>query len=95
MAVTASGGATGGIIFPLIAQQMMPRVGFGWTVRTMGFVILFNTVVILGIARVRLPPRKNGPLVEWSAFGEMSYMLFCIVSRVPGAKWLAGRGAVD
>lgn len=78
MAVTASGGATGGIIFPLIAQQLLPKVGFGWTVRTMGFVVLFNTIVILCIARVRLPPRKTGPLVEWSAFREPSYMLFCI-----------------
>jgi MFS family permease len=78
MAVTASGGAIGGIIFPLIAQQMLPRVGFAWTVRTMGFVILFNSIVILLIARVRLPPRKTGPLVEWSAFREPSYTLFCV-----------------
>jgi MFS family permease len=78
MAVTASGGATGGIIFPLIAQQMLPRVGFAWTVRTMAFVILFNAIVILLIARVRLPPRKTGPIVEWSAFREPSYTLFCI-----------------
>lgn len=78
MAFTASGGATGGIIFPLIAQQLLPKVGFEWTVRTMGFVILFNTIVILTLARVRLPPRKSGPLVEWSAFAEPSYLLFCI-----------------
>jgi MFS family permease len=78
MAMTASGGATGGIIFPLIAQQLLPKVGFGWTVRTMGFVMLFNTVVILSIARVRLPPRKSGPLIDWNAFREPSYTLFCI-----------------
>ncbi|KAF9637981.1 Major facilitator superfamily [Lasiodiplodia theobromae] len=78
MACTASGGATGGIIFPLIAQQLLPKVGFGWTVRTMGFVILLNAAVIVSIARVRLPPRKTGPLVEWSAFREPSYTLFCI-----------------
>lgn len=78
MAFTASGGATGGIIFPLIAQQLLPKVGFSWTVRTMGFVILFNTMVVLALARVRLPPRQSGPLVEWSAFGEPSYLLFCI-----------------
>ncbi|KAK8162949.1 major facilitator superfamily domain-containing protein [Phyllosticta citrichinensis] len=78
MACTASGGATGGIIFPVIAQQLLPKIGFGWTVRIMGFVILFNAVVGLLIARVRLPPRKTGPLVEWSAFKEPSYTLFCV-----------------
>lgn len=78
MACTATGGATGGIIFPLIAQQLLPRVGFGWTVRTMGFIILFNAAVIVSVARVRLPPRKTGPLFEASAFKELPYTLFCV-----------------
>ena len=78
MACTACGGATGGIIFPLIARQLLPSVGFGWTVRVMGFVVLFNSVIIVTIARVRLPPRKFGPLVDWSAFKEASYTLFCV-----------------
>jgi MFS family permease len=78
MAFVAAGGATGGIIFPLIGQQLLPRVGFGWTVRTMAFVVLFNTVIILLTARVRLPPRGTGPIVELTAFREPSYLLFCI-----------------
>ena len=78
MACTACGGATGGIIFPLIARQLLPSVGFGWTVRVMGFVVLFNSVIIVTIARVRLPPQKFGPLVDWSAFKEASYTLFCV-----------------
>lgn len=78
MAFTASGGATGGIIFPLIFQQLEPRLGFGWTVRIMGFVVLFNAIVAALLARVRLPPRKTGALVEWSAFKELPYTLFCV-----------------
>ncbi|KAM7183818.1 riboflavin transporter MCH5 [Rhypophila sp. PSN 637] len=77
MACTASGGATGGIIFPLIARQMLEPLGFGWTVRTMGFVVLFNSVIIVLLARVRLPARKTGPIFEWAAFREPSYSLFC------------------
>lgn len=34
------GSATGGMIFSAIAGQMLPRAGFAWTVRTMGFVQL-------------------------------------------------------
>lgn len=78
MAFTASGAAIGGIIFPLIAQQLLPRLRFAWTVRVMGFVILFNVVIVVTIARVRLPPRRTGPLVEWAAFRELPYTLFCI-----------------
>jgi len=78
MACTAAGGGTGGIIFPLIAQQLLPKLGFGWTVRIMGFVILANAAIAISIARVRLPPRKTGAIVEWHAFKESSYTLFCI-----------------
>ncbi|KAF2011674.1 MFS general substrate transporter [Aaosphaeria arxii CBS 175.79] len=78
MSCTASGAATGGIIFPIIARQLLPTIGFGWTVRVMGFVVLFNAIIVVSIARVRLPPRKTGPLVELAAFREPSYTLFCI-----------------
>jgi hypothetical protein len=78
MACTASGGATGGIIFPLIARQLLGPLGFGWTVRIMGFVVLFNSILITLLARVRLPPRKTGPIFEWAAFKEPSYSLFCV-----------------
>ena len=78
MACAASGGATGGIIFPLIAQQLLPTLGFAWTVRVMGFVILFNSTIAIFLARVRLPARQTGPLVEWSAFKERQYALFSV-----------------
>lgn len=42
----------------------------------MGFVVLFMVIVTLALLRPRLPPRKSGPLVEWSAFKEPAYMLF-------------------
>lgn len=43
----------------------------------MGFVILFNAIVFLSIARPRLPPRKAGPIVEWDAFKDPAFSLFC------------------
>ena len=78
MACAASGGATGGMIFPLIAQQLLPTLGFAWTVRVMAFVILFNSTVAVCLARVRLPARQTGPLIEWAAFKESRYALFCV-----------------
>ena len=78
MAVVTLGACTGGIIFHIIAQQLLYKIGFGWTTRVMGFVILFNAVVSLLIARVRLPPREGGPLIEWAAFKEAPYALFCV-----------------
>lgn len=77
IAINAAGAGTGGIVFPLIAQQLLHKIGFQWTMRVMGFVMLFNMGIILCLARTRLPPRKVGPFVEWSALRELPYTLFC------------------
>ncbi|KAF3492340.1 uncharacterized protein GIQ15_01857 [Arthroderma uncinatum] len=78
MAITSGGGATGGIVFPLVAQQLLPKLGFPWTMPVMGFIMLANAMVVIAFMRGRLPPRKSGPIVEWSAFRELPYVLFCI-----------------
>ena len=44
----------------------------------MGFLVLFNTIVILVLARPRLQRRLKGPLVEFSAFLDPVYSLFAI-----------------
>ncbi|PLB49264.1 MFS monocarboxylate transporter [Aspergillus steynii IBT 23096] len=75
MAVAASGTSTAGMVFPGIVQGLIPRVGFPWAVRCMGFVVLFVAVVINCVLCPRMPPRKSGPLVEWAAFKEPSYVM--------------------
>ncbi len=74
----ACGGATGGIVFPAIAQTLLDRVGFPWTIRVMGFVMLFNTILALSFSRTRLAPRKTGPLIDREALRESHYLLFCV-----------------
>lgn len=76
----ACGGATGGMIFPAIARQLLPAIGFAWTVRVMGFVILANFAVALALTRTRIPPRTTGPIIEWAAFREIPYVLFTVGS---------------
>lgn len=76
--IGASGSATGGLVFPVIVQQLLPKIGFPWTVRVIGFVMLAIQAVTLAFTKPRLPPRKSGALVEWSAFKELPYALFSI-----------------
>lgn len=74
----ACGGATGGIVFPLIARRLLAKIGFGWTVRTMGLVVLIVYGVVLLCVRTRLAPRKAGPIIDSTAFQETTYVLFAI-----------------
>lgn len=74
----ACGGATGGIVFPLMAQNLLHKIDFGWTVRAMGLVELIIYIIVLLMVRTRLPPRRAGPLVDFTAFKDLTYVLFAI-----------------
>ena len=76
--IAASGSATGGLVFPVIAQQLLYKIGFPWTVRVVGLVMLVTQIIAVFFTKQRLPPRKSGPLVEWPAFKELPYTLFAI-----------------
>ncbi|GAP89884.1 putative major facilitator superfamily transporter [Rosellinia necatrix] len=74
--LTASGSVTGGLIYPAMARQLLPAIGFAWTIRAMGFVMLATMVFVIAFMRSRLPPRRAGSLVEWAAFREPEYALY-------------------
>lgn len=74
--MTACGSATGGLVFPAMARQLLPTVGFGWTIRAIGFVQLAGLGAASCGLRTRVPPRKSGALVEWAAFRELEYTFY-------------------
>ncbi|KAF2276567.1 MFS general substrate transporter [Westerdykella ornata] len=78
LAIVASGSATGGLIYPTIARQLIPKIGFAWTTRITGFIMLAVGCCYCSLLRPRLPPRRSGPLLELSAFKEAPYTLYLI-----------------
>lgn len=76
--IAASGTGVGGIIFPIIIQQLLPRIGFGWTVRALGFIMTGIGALTIAFLKTRIPPRKSGPIIEWAAFKENTYRLYLI-----------------
>lgn len=76
--IAATGSATGGLVFPAMVRQLLPSIGFGWTVRAIGFVVLGVSSLTIALLRTRLPPRKSGPVIEWAAFKETTYVLYCV-----------------
>ncbi|PYH76058.1 MFS general substrate transporter [Aspergillus uvarum CBS 121591] len=76
--ITASGSATGGLVFPAVVMRLLPQIGYGWTVRTLGFISLATLTPCLIFLQQRLPPRRSGPLIELTAFRETSYALFAL-----------------
>lgn len=64
LAIAATGNATGGMVFPAMVETLLPKIGFPWTMRALGFLMLGITSVSLALMKTRLPPRKAGPLIE-------------------------------
>ena len=76
--IVATGGATGGLIVPAMVQQLLLKVGYGWTMRALGFMTMGCLIFCNIVARPRLPPRKTGPILELAAFSEMPYTFFAM-----------------
>ena len=78
MGIAAAGSTSGSLVYPVVVQQLLPSIGFGWTVRVLGFITLSTSILATAFLTPRLPPRASGSLVEWSAFTEPSYVLYSI-----------------
>ncbi|OAA53503.1 major facilitator superfamily transporter monocarboxylate [Niveomyces insectorum RCEF 264] len=71
--IATTSGGVGGIVFPLLLQHLLPRVGFAWSTRVLGFILLGLAVPSNLWLRTRLPlagsssaapgsaSRRNGP----------------------------------
>lgn len=60
MGVVVAGAAIGGIIFPIMLQKLQPRIGFGWAVRVVGFVLLALLIYASVMTREFAPRRRQG-----------------------------------
>jgi hypothetical protein len=76
--LAATGSATGGMIFSAMVQQLLPRVGFPWTMRSLAFIQFGCLVMCNLLMKTRVPPRKAGAVVDWKSFKEVPYTLFTI-----------------
>jgi MFS family permease len=78
--LATTGNAIGGIVYPLVVRQLIPKVGFGWTVRVLGLINLVTLGCVIVFMKPRLPPRKAGPIVECSAVKDLPFVFFVVGS---------------
>ncbi|KAK2045098.1 major facilitator superfamily transporter [Colletotrichum somersetense] len=74
------GSSSGGLIYPTMVRQLLPSIGFGWTIRCIAFVQMGTLLVAFMFLRPRVKPRKTGSIVEWAAFKELEYTFYAIGS---------------
>ncbi|KAF2673244.1 MFS general substrate transporter [Microthyrium microscopicum] len=75
--IAASGSSLGGVLYPIILNQLVPKIGFPWAVRVIGFICLVTLFVPNLCMKVRVLPSERRKLVDTTAFTHWAYMLFC------------------
>lgn len=77
MGLVTAGASIGGLIFPIIFLQLQPRIGYPWTVRVFGFIMLGCSLIALPLIFVgHLPPKPATVrrLIDWSALKEPIFL---------------------
>ena len=74
--LATTGGSIGGIIFPLMLQQLFPLIGYKWAVRCMALIFLVLLLLAILLIRSRLPPKKGGNVwPDFRIFGNTTFAL--------------------
>ncbi|KAL0070602.1 hypothetical protein AAF712_002443 [Marasmius tenuissimus] len=72
-----AGGSIGGIVFPIMLSRLIPRIGFGWTIRIIAFITLFCFTVATFTIKGRRPTKPLPPLkmlFDFGAFRDPCYV---------------------
>ncbi|KAI0086146.1 MFS general substrate transporter [Irpex rosettiformis] len=83
LGVVAFGSSIGGTVFPIAVRNLIQSVGFKWTMRIIGFIILVALALTNVCVARRLPPKKNsGPFFNLHAFKNPAYTTYCLAGFV-------------
>ena len=76
--ISACGSSLGGILYPIVFQQLEPRIGFGWATRVLAFIALATQAIAMVLMRQRpgLATSTSRALVDMSLFTEMPILSF-------------------
>ncbi|OQE38915.1 hypothetical protein PENCOP_c007G08469 [Penicillium coprophilum] len=84
LGVSSSGAPVGGIIYTILFNQLISKVGFPWTVRVMAFLMLAlfiaAAILLLGPDRraVKVKPTQRRSLIDLRALKDLPFWSFAI-----------------
>ncbi|KAL6721515.1 hypothetical protein ACLMJK_000619 [Lecanora helva] len=73
--IAAAGGPVGGMIYPTIAEQLVFRIGFPWTIRLIGLIVLLTLIPANIIVRQKETwKRKEKPKFDLTIFHDAAFL---------------------
>lgn len=82
MGIAAAGSSIGGVLYPIVLHKMLPEVGWGWAVRTEGFIALATLIVPNTVMSVRALPDGRRKMWDPTALHDMKFILYTIASFI-------------
>ncbi|KAF7624932.1 hypothetical protein AFLA_001809 [Aspergillus flavus NRRL3357] len=76
--VAAAGSGLGGILYPIIFHRLFDQIGFAWTCRAIGLVILVTIAIPITVFQLRVKPSCKRKLLDLMAFREPAYTFFVL-----------------
>ena len=81
MGIAASGSSMGGIIYPIVFHELQPKIGFGWTVRIIGFLAMLTLAIPCAVIQPRVPkPTTKKKIIDLSLLKELPFTLINIAT---------------
>ena len=75
--IVASGSSLGGVILPIMVNQLIPKIGFGWTMRAIAFMMLGLLIIANLTIKSRLSHqvKKLSIMAYITPLGEIPFLL--------------------
>ncbi|KAL5114458.1 hypothetical protein ACEQ8H_007655 [Pleosporales sp. CAS-2024a] len=73
--IATAGSSLGGVIYPIVFHKLLPQIGFAWTTRVLGFLMLATLMIPNLCMRVRVLPPQKRSLLDLRAFLLPAYSL--------------------
>ncbi|SMY28147.1 unnamed protein product [Zymoseptoria tritici ST99CH_1A5] len=80
--LAAAGSSIGGVIYPIVFHRLLPTIGFPWTTRVLGFIMLATLAISNLVLKVRVLPAGQRKIIDFSAFREPPFVLFSLATFV-------------
>ncbi|KAM3426872.1 hypothetical protein NHJ13734_009220 [Beauveria thailandica] len=78
--LSAAGAAVGGLVYPILINRLLlvQQIGFAWTMRCTGLIMLLTYTPCLFLFKPRLPPRKTTDWIDATAFTNVPFLFFTV-----------------
>ncbi|KAI0683453.1 MFS general substrate transporter [Cytidiella melzeri] len=77
LGIIGVGASSGGVVYPIAARNLIPLVGFSWTMRILAFMHVFLLTITNILFKGRWSPKNKPPSPSLSTFKNPAFLFYC------------------